>query len=90
MIEKKILELGQKVKIKSNHYWASDTTGIISVKPYQFEDDDWIDNYYRLVTTRKGKVISYWVKLDFAQLDADGDGPYQEGEFHSPALILID
>jgi hypothetical protein len=36
-----------------------------------------------------GVITTYWIWFDEAQLDADGDGPYQGGSIWESALSLL-
>jgi hypothetical protein len=90
MLNHNIFLIGQKVKIAANYWWASNVIGVISAKPYVIEgDDSWVENYHKTMKTPQGEKKYYWVKLDSPCLDADGDGPYQEGEFDSDFLITV-
>jgi hypothetical protein len=39
--------------------------------------------------TKLGEAIFYWVWFDEAQVDAEGDGPYQGGEIPEKELTLV-
>ena len=83
-----ILPLGQKIKVSEKYHWAQNVTGFISRMPVRI-DDSWIENYYRDMNTLLGKKRFYWITLDVPSIDADGDGPYEGGEFDSDFLRLI-
>ncbi|MBX3244255.1 MAG: hypothetical protein KF685_07340 [Acidobacteria bacterium] len=74
--------LGEKVKISLNHHWAKGATGVIAVPPDAVNEmfEDWNDGFYREVKTTCGEKRFYWIKLYTSQLDADGDGPYEQAE----------
>jgi hypothetical protein len=76
--------------------WAKGTTGTIAAGPGIVDTlmgDESNDRYsarcYRVVETTSGPEASYWVKLDEAQFDGDGDGPYTSAEFLSRYLEAV-
>lgn len=46
--------------------------------------------HYRMVPTVTGLEAMYWIELDEERLDADGDGPYAQGEFLSSFLEAVE
>ncbi len=53
------------------------------------DDDPPYEGCRRVVKGRKGPREMYWVVLDEPQVDADGDGPYIEGEFDAEDIEPI-
>jgi hypothetical protein len=80
--------VGSRIKISDNYHWAKNATGIIIQPPNVIVEmsDGWKGNV-REVKSLKGILLFYWVKFDEPQIDADGDGPYQEAEIDSNFII---
>lgn len=82
--------IGSRVSISENYHWAKNAIGTISKPPEVVQEmsDGWKGNV-REVKSLKGVLLFYWVKFDEPQIDADGDGPYQEAEIDSNFIIQI-
>ena len=59
---------GARVRVPSRAGWRQDFTGTITERPP------------RPITTTSGPDLFYQVRFDEGQYDADGDGPYIDGE----------
>ena len=68
-------------------FWANGALGTVSSPPPEFVAlaDGW-RGHVRWVPTTRGVRPYYWVSLDEARLDGDGDGPYLEAEIAEAAL----
>jgi len=79
----------QIVRVSSEHHWAKDALGTITEPPAPVRKltGDW-QGCVRMVETVQGPVAYYWVRFDEPQIDADGDGPYAEGEIDSAYLSV--
>ena len=68
-------------------FWADGAIGTIAEPPSAVLElaGDW-RRHVRLVATTTGVTPFYWVVLDDARTDADGDGPYHEAEIAEAAL----
>jgi hypothetical protein len=62
-------------------FWANGATGTVAEPPSTVRSvaGDWSGDV-RLVKTVRGVEPYYWVVLDEARLDGDGDGPYGQAE----------
>ncbi len=89
MKEARHFKIGDEIKISNNYHWAKNATGKISQRPFEIEDEEWIQNYYRDVESLKGIIRFYWIKFDLPHFDADGDGPYSESEIEVEYLELV-
>jgi hypothetical protein len=90
MNEEKHFKVGDRIKVSNNYHWAKNATGEISEYPFEFEEENWIENFYRDVETLKGKIRFYWVKFDRSQFNADREGLFWGGEIESEYLEPID
>ena len=77
-------QVGDRVLVKHEEYsnlWANGATGTVATPPDGIVSlsDGWSGNV-RLVETGRGLEPYYWVVLDEARLDGDGDGPYRGAE----------
>lgn len=80
--------LGDRVRVRRDAVWAQGATGTVAPAP-EFIDtvmgapknERYAQRAFRTVETTSGPEAMYWVALDEAQLDAEGDGPYAAGEF---------
>ena len=72
---------GDRVHVNQPDFWAHGASGTISPPPDAITQlaDGW-RGHVRMVSTTTGERPFYWVKLDEARRDGDGDGPYQEAE----------
>ena len=75
--------LSQRVVVSPHYHWAQGETGTIA--PHI----DGSGSACRSVNTNAGPIDFYWVVFDVAQLDADGDGPYQGAEIDERHLSLV-
>src|SRR5215210_153237 len=68
---------GDRVQIVEEGFWAHGVSGTIAQPPAAILSlaDGW-HGYVRTVPTTDGPRRFYWVVLDEARHDADGDGPY--------------
>lgn len=81
---KTIFSVGDPIKISQNYHWAKNATGRVAQPPsYIVQTSNGWKEHFREVKTLKGISIFYWIIFDKAQIDADGDGPYQEAEIDS-------
>jgi hypothetical protein len=77
-------EAGDRVLVNNEKYpdfWANGATGVVTAPPQAVKSlaDGW-SGIVRSVRTVRGVEPYYWVVLDEARLDGDGDGPYGEAE----------
>ena len=49
----------------------------------------WTEEITRVETSALGVHTVYWVSFSEPQYDADGDGPYREGQIWESALTLL-
>ncbi|MDB4906233.1 MAG: hypothetical protein JWO05_1017 [Gemmatimonadetes bacterium] len=85
--------LGARVRIEDPRFpkfWANGAQGTISAPPGAVIDlaGGWT-GHVRMVNTVAGLQPYYWVVLDEARIDGDGDGPYHEAEIAEAALRAI-
>jgi hypothetical protein len=82
---------GDRVVISSNYHWAKNATGTVGAPPSQVTalSGPWQNNLTRIVKTRLGDAVYYWVWFDEKQVDAEGDGPYSGGEIPERELTPI-
>jgi hypothetical protein len=81
---------GDRVRIRDPHFptfWANGATGTIAVPPESLRalSGGWV-NHIRHVATMSGIQPYYWLQLDEARLDGDGDGPYREAEIAGASI----
>jgi hypothetical protein len=72
---------GDRVRVEAPDFWAHGVSGTIAPPRDGITElaDGW-RGHVRMVATTRGDQPYYWVKLDEARRDGDGDGPYQEAE----------
>lgn len=85
-----MLRVGDRVRIQDMRFpgfWANGATGTIAVPPATVRAlaDGWT-GHVRIVLTTSGPQAYYWVQLDEARRDGDGDGRYGEAEIAGAAL----
>lgn len=82
---------GQRVSVLRSYHWAKGASGALKSAPDAVREDDenWPNAYSRNVPTADGAKLFYWVSFDSPQLDAEGDGPYGEGEIDASFLELL-
>ena len=75
------------MRVTEPGYWADGIVGTISEPPNAVAElaGDW-HGHVRMVATTTGVRPFYWVVLDEARTDADGDGPYQQAEIAEASL----
>ena len=78
---------GDRVQVVEEGFWAHGVSGTIAQPPSAILSlaDGW-HGYVRTVPTTDGPRPFYWVVLDEARRDADGDGPYHEAEIAERSL----
>jgi len=79
--------VGDRVFIKDENYpqfWANEATGTVATHPSRSGDA-----IVRMVKTVSGYEPHYWVVLDEARRDADGDGPYSAVELPAAWLYPV-
>ena len=78
---------GDRVRVTEPGYWADGAVGTIANPPSMVAQlaGDW-HGHVRMVETTTGLRPFYWVVLDEARTDADGDGPYHEAEIAEASL----
>jgi hypothetical protein len=79
----------QIVRVAPEHHWAKGALGTIAEPPAPVRKmtGDW-EECVRMVETVQGASPYYWVRFHQPQLDADGDGPYAEGEIEARFLSV--
>ncbi len=83
-------EVGKKVKICGYQGFELGITGTIDYPPQvSIFLEDFGDNYFRKVSTLKGKKNYVWIVFDDPHYDADGDGPYSMAEIMTDNLEII-
>ena len=85
--------VGDRVRIQDPEwpsFWANGATGTIDVPPSAVLAlaDGW-SGHVRMVSTTRGRQPYYWVLLDEARRDGDGDGPYAEAEIAGGSLSVL-
>lgn len=68
---------GTRVRVPAKVGWQRSFIGTIT------------DREPRPITTTAGEGLFYWVQFDEGQYDAEGDGPYADGEILSSYLEMI-
>ena len=78
---------GDRVRVNQPDFWAHGISGTVVSPPDAITKlaDGW-RGHVRIVETTSGKRPFYWVTLDEARRDADGDGPYQQAEIAEASL----
>jgi hypothetical protein len=78
---------GDRVQVVEEGFWANGATGTVAPPPVAIVSlaDGW-HGHVRTVQTTDGPRPFYWVALDEARRDADGDGPYHEAEIAERSL----
>jgi hypothetical protein len=78
---KALFQPGDRVRVNQPDFWAHGMSGTVVSPSHAIAQlaDGWC-GYVRLVETTSGKRPFYWVTLDEARREADGDGPYQQAE----------
>lgn len=83
-------DIGDRVVIQGNWEFPDGTTGVIA-EPEPFmvrlvaDSEPWI-GHRRIVQSRKGPIVFYYVEFDKPTDDGSGDGPYRGGEIDAPSL----
>ena len=83
-VDKRSFQAGDRVLVMNDEFsdfWANGATGTVAKPPSAVISlaGDWSGNV-RMVKTIRGVEPYYWVVLDEARLDGDGDGPYGGAE----------
>ena len=82
---------GNPIRISEDYHWAKGELGTIMQPPdYVVNFADGWDGNHRNVPSLQGLLVFYWVEFDQPQIDADGDGPYDEAEIDSDYLIRLE
>ena len=78
---------GDRVRVVETGFWAHGVTGTIAQPPAPVVSlaEGW-RGHVRAVSTTDGPRPFYWVVLDEARRDGDGDGPYQQAEIAERSL----
>ena len=78
---------GDRVRVVETGFWANGVTGTVAQPPAPVVSlaEGW-RGHVRTVATTDGPRPFYWVVLDEARRDADGDGPYREAEIAERSL----
>jgi hypothetical protein len=71
---------GDRVRVDQPDFWAHGVSGTIPLPEAITQLAEGWRGHVRMVSTTTGERPFYWVKLDEARRDGDGDGPYQEAE----------
>lgn len=82
MLKETLYVLNQKVLIRADHPWAAEALAVIVEAPVEVRSlaNEWETGYSRVFRTPRGLTRSYWLRFEFAHIDADGDGPYAAAE----------
>ena len=88
-----LFRVGDRVVIDDHDFpsfWANGATGTVSDPPSAVASlaDGWAGPV-RTVSTTHGSQSFYWIVLDEARVDADGDGPYRQAEIAARCLQLL-
>ena len=80
-----------RVRVSPDFFWARGAVGTISEPPPEVIalSGPWEGNLTRQERSALGEATVYWVWFDEPQLDADGDGPYRDGQIHETAMTLV-
>ena len=73
---------GDRVRVSNDFFWAKGAIGTISTPPPEVValSGPWTEEITRVETSALGVHTVYWVSFSEPQYDADGDGPYREGQ----------
>jgi hypothetical protein len=75
--------------IDPTYHWAQGVLGTVKNPPDHIlaMADGW-SGHTRKVQAVRGTMLFHWISFDHPQLDADGDGPYNEAEVDVEFLRL--
>jgi hypothetical protein len=80
-----------RIQVSPDYHWAQGVLGTVMQPPgYVVNFADGWDGIHREVSSLKGMLIFCWIKFDLPQMDADGDGPYDEAEIDANYLLPQD
>jgi hypothetical protein len=83
------IRLGARVRVASTHHWAQGALATIAQAPDSVSALASV-TWPRVVESRNGRILFYWVVFDEPQFDAEGDGPYEGAEIDARYLEPVD
>ena len=86
-------KVGDRVRVSESYSWAKGAVGRVAEPPAAVQeiagDEEPWHHWWRIVQTRQGPKVFYWVEFDEPHDDGSGDGPYSGAEIEAEMLIKI-